>query len=58
MNEKGAVAIADGFKLAPINLKARIASVFDQLNESSQGIEGAIHTLQEILDECKGFIET
>ena len=58
MNEKGAVAIADGFKLAPVNLKTRVASVFEQLNESPKGIEAAIHTLQEILTECKALIET
>lgn len=57
MNEKGAVALADGFKLAPANLKARVASAFEQLNESPHGIETAIHLLQEILDECKDFIE-
>jgi predicted nucleotidyltransferase len=57
MNEKGAVAIADGFKQAPVNLKVRVASAFERLNESPQGIESAIHTLQEILDECKAFVE-
>jgi hypothetical protein len=57
MNEKGAVAIADDFKLAPVHLKERVAYTFEQLNESAQGIETAIHSLQEILEECKAFVE-
>ncbi len=57
MNEKGAVAIANDFKLAPVNLKARVAHVFDRLDESPERIEAAIHTLQEILDECRPFVE-
>ena len=58
MNEKGAVATANNFKLAPANLKKRVALVFEQLNATPQGIETAIHALQEILDDCKNFIET
>ena len=56
MNEKGAIAITDDFKLAPIHLKERVAHAFEQLNESAQGIKTAIHSLQEILDDCKEFV--
>jgi len=55
MNEKGAVAIAAGLKIAPSNLRERVEAAFTHLNASAEGIEAAIHILEELLDECKAL---
>lgn len=52
MNEKGAVAIAAALPHAPTQLKERVAQVFAQLDGSAQAIEGALATLQALVDEC------
>lgn len=57
MNEKGAVALADGFKLAPTGLKLRVDRAFEQLNNSTEGISAGIGTLQELVDECGKLLE-
>jgi hypothetical protein len=57
MNEKGSVSIADGFRLAPVNLKTRVEMAFAQLNATAEGIELSLTTLHALVDECRGFAE-
>ena len=51
MNEKGAVAIADAFPLAPPQLAARVAGAFGRLapspNALTQAIDGVDHLIAE-----------
>jgi len=56
MNEKGAVALADGFEKAPANLRERIETAFSQLNQSSTSIASAIQDLEEFATECERWV--
>jgi predicted nucleotidyltransferase len=56
MNEKGAVALADGFAKVPPRLKERVECAFSQLNSSGQSIAEAIQSLREVAGECEGWI--
>ena len=56
MNEKGAIALADGFKISPPHLKDRVELAFEQLNHSPDAISDALHTLYGVLEDCKQFI--
>ena len=58
MNEKGAVALADGFPKSPSHFKERIEDAFAQLNSSGISITTTIDLLREIAAECeKWFLE-
>jgi predicted nucleotidyltransferase len=56
MNEKGAIALADGFKISPPHLKERVELVFEQLNHSPEAISTAINTLYGVLEDCKSIV--
>ncbi len=56
MNEKGAVALADGFQRSPAHLKERAESAFAQLNHSGESIAAAIDTIRKLAEECKEVI--
>lgn len=57
MNEKGAVALAAGFPIAPAQLNERVEQVFAQLNGSPGGIAAAIDTLEALEDECGKLVQ-
>jgi hypothetical protein len=57
MNEKGAVALAAGFPIAPENFKERVAQAFDRLEASPGRIDAAIGILEEIMEECRPWVE-
>lgn len=56
MNEKGAVALADGFQKSPAHLKERVESAFAQLNNTGTSIAGAIKILREIMEESRTWV--
>jgi predicted nucleotidyltransferase len=56
MNEKGAVAIADGFEKSPAHLKERVESAFSQLNNEGTSIAAAIQSLQDVAVECEKWV--
>lgn len=56
MNEKGAIALAAGFKISPPHLKERIELAFEQLNHSPEAISTGINTLYKVLEDCKSFV--
>ena len=56
MNEKGAIALADGFKISPPRLRERVELAFEQLNHSPDAITAAIQTLSGVLKDCKPLI--
>jgi len=57
MNEKGAVALAAGFPIAPTNLKERVAQAFEQLNHAPLAIEATIGVLEDLMEECRLWVE-
>lgn len=57
MNEKGAIALAAGFKVSPPRLKERVELAFEQLNHSTDAISTAINTLYAVLEDCKPLIQ-
>jgi hypothetical protein len=48
LNEKGAVALANGFTLCPLDYQQRVESVFAVLGADAESIRGAIAILDEI----------
>jgi predicted nucleotidyltransferase len=56
MNEKGALAIADGFEKSPARLRDRVEEVFGRLNKSGESIAGAINLLQDLAGECEMWV--
>ncbi len=48
LNEKGAVALANGFTLCPLDYQQRVESVFALLAAEAESIRGAIAILDEI----------
>lgn len=48
LNEKGAVALANGFTLCPLDYQQRVESVFALLAADAESIRGAIAILDEI----------
>lgn len=56
MNEKGAVALADGFPKSPSHLKERIENAFAQLNGSGPSIAATIDLLREIAGESEKWL--
>jgi len=56
MNEKGALAIAEGFQLSPPHLRERVESAFADLNRSPEAISDAIQVLYKVLEDCKSII--
>jgi hypothetical protein len=57
MNEKGAVALVSGFAIAPPDFKERVAQAFDQLNHMPMMIEVAIEILEDLMEECRPWVE-
>lgn len=56
MNEKGAIALADGFEKAPARLRERVEDAFSQLNSSGESIAAAISVLRDVAGECEGWV--
>jgi len=56
MNEKGAVALADGFQWSPVQLKERVESAFAELNREGESITKAIDIIKRLGEECKEWI--
>jgi predicted nucleotidyltransferase len=56
MNEKGALASADGFEKSPAHLRARVEDVFSHLDRSGESIVAAIDGLRMIALECEQWL--
>jgi predicted nucleotidyltransferase len=57
MNEKGAIAIADGFDSSPARLKERVQYAFKQLSGTPGAISAAIKTLYDLLEDSQQYID-
>lgn len=56
MNEKGAVALADGFEKSPAHLRERVESAFSQLSTSAESIAGAIDILRDVVSASEKLV--
>lgn len=56
MNEKGAVALADGFQKSPAHLRERVENAFAQLNSDGRSIAAAIEELRGVAVECEKWV--
>jgi predicted nucleotidyltransferase len=56
MNEKGALALADGFAKAPPRLRERVENAFSQLDRSGESIAAAIDILRNVAGECNVWV--
>lgn len=52
INEKGAVALADGFALVPKDLRLNLESAFAELAAGPQGMLSALRDIDALLDEA------
>jgi len=57
LNEKGALALADGFPICPAELKARAEPAFDALPTEGQSIAAAIDILDELSAETDALVQ-
>ncbi len=57
LNEKGAVALAEGFPLRPPNFRARIEEVFALLDANAQTLEAALGVLAGLVQDTARLIE-
>ena len=58
MNEKGALALADGFQTSPVRLRERVEDAFSQLAHSGTSIAAAIDILREVAVDCEKWVYT
>lgn len=56
MNEKGAVALAAGFPMAPARFAERVALAFTQLEGSAPALSAGIETLELLAAECAPWV--
>lgn len=56
MNEKGALALADGFEKAPPHLQERVEEAFSRLSNSGSSIVTAINLLRSVTADCEKWV--
>lgn len=56
MNEKGSIALADGFALGPMHLRRRVELSFTQLAAEPAAIQAAMDSLQALLTETTPLV--
>jgi hypothetical protein len=57
MNEKGAVALADRFDLAPTDVKERIERAWQLLKTNPSSLDEAIGIVRELTEEVKRLVK-
>lgn len=55
LNEKGAVAIANGFAIKPANFQSRVGEIFGLLNTTPESIGKSIALLSELSEEMRSL---
>lgn len=58
MNEKGASAIADSFRIAPDRYFPRINAIFASITEDQENVKTAIHKLRELIQETEDLMQS
>ena len=57
LNEKGAVAIADNFKIKPVNFQSRVGKIFTVLSDTPDTISQSISLLKELNAEMSELLQ-
>ena len=58
LNEKGAVAIANNFKIKPINFQSRIGEIFTMLSATPEAINRSITLLKELNADMNDLLQS
>ena len=58
LNEKGAVAIADNFKIKPVNFQSRVGEIFTLLSATPEAIGQSITLLQELSADMNDLLQS
>jgi hypothetical protein len=56
MNEKGASAIADSFKMVPRKYSYRINNILSLVTEDQTGLEKALSMLRDLIHETDNLV--
>ncbi|HET9909200.1 MAG TPA: nucleotidyltransferase domain-containing protein [Anaerolineales bacterium] len=57
LNEKGAVAIADNFKIKPVNFQSRVGKIFTLLSDTPDTISQSVSLLKELNAELSDLLQ-
>ncbi|MFL1671824.1 nucleotidyltransferase family protein [Paenibacillus dendritiformis] len=57
MNEKGAVAIADSFRMAPRQYSKRVNHIISLITEEPEHLEKSLSELNDLIEETKTFVK-
>lgn len=57
MNEKGATAIANSFRIVPSNYSHRINEIFALITEDQDGLKTALNLLHELIQETENLLK-
>ena len=58
LNEKGAVAIADNFKIKPINFQSRVGEIFTLLSATPEAIDRSVALLKELSADMNDLLQS
>jgi hypothetical protein len=58
MNEKGATAIADSFRIVPSQYLHRINEIFTFITENQDGLNQAINMMRELIQETENLMKS
>ena len=58
LNEKGAVAIANNFKIKPVNFQSRVGEIFTLLSATPEAIDRSITLLKELNADMNNLLQS
>ena len=58
LNEKGAVAIANNFKIKPVNLQSRVGEIFTLLSDTPEAIDHSVALLREVTADMNDLLQS
>jgi hypothetical protein len=57
LNEKGAVAIANNFKIKPVNFQSRVGEIFTLLSATPETINQSVSLLKELNADMSDLLQ-
>ena len=58
LNEKGAVAIANNFKIKPVNFQSRVGEIFTLLSATPEAIDRSLTLLKELNTDMNDLLQS
>ena len=58
LNEKGAVAIANNFKIKPVNFQSRVGEIFTLLSATPEAIDQSVILLKELSADMSDLLQS